>query len=239
MILDVIILCVMLVSAVIAFFRGLIKEVLTIVGLGGAAFGAFMFGGAAVPMFTGWIVNAEDEDYKFFDVIPDEIVALAAAYIAVFLLIFLVLSILGHFLSKGAEAIGLGPVDRSLGVVFGLIRGLVLIAVLYLPFSLVMEPEEFPEFVKESKLIPLVEDASNWTIETAGLEKPLEDAVEEAEDRAEEKKQKLSDDMIDKVRDEYIGAPPPEIEENSESGYQDGDRDEMQDLIDGGVDESQ
>ncbi len=239
MILDVVILGIMLVSAVIAFFRGLINEVLTIVGLGGAAFGAFMFGGKAVPMFTNWIVNPEDEDYKFFDVVPDDIVALAVAYIAVFLLIFIILSVLGHFLSKGAQAIGLGPVDRSLGVIFGLIRGLVLIAVLYLPFSLVMEPDEFPEFVKESKLIPLVEDSTQWAIDVAGLEKPLEEAIEDAEERAEEEKEKLSEDMIDKVRQEYIGddAPAEAPAAENESGYQEGERDAMQDLIEGEANE--
>ena len=41
MIIDLVILGIVLISAVVAFFRGFIKEVLTIVGLGGAAVGAF------------------------------------------------------------------------------------------------------------------------------------------------------------------------------------------------------
>lgn len=234
MILDVIIICVLIISAVIAFFRGFINEVLTIVGLGGAAAGAFLFGGSAVPLFTDWIVNKEDKDYKFFDLIPDDIVAQGAAYLAVFLLIFLVLSVLGHFLSKGAQAIGLGPVDRSFGVIFGLIRGAVLIMVLYLPFSYIMTPDEFPEFVQESKLIPLVDDGAAWMIETAGLEQPMEKLAEDAEDKAEQKKKKLSDDMIDRVRDEYIGSDEmPEDTAAKQPGYGENDRDALDQLIEG------
>lgn len=233
MILDVVIICVMLVSAVIAFFRGLINEVLTIVGLGGAALGAFMFGGLAVPMFTGWIVNPDDEDYKFFDAVPDDIVAEGAAYLAVFILIFIVLSVLGHFLSKGANAIGLGPVDRSLGVIFGLLRGAILIMVLYLPFAYVVEPDEFPEFVTESKLMPVVQTGADQMMAMLDLGTAEDEEVQDAEDAEETTNdKKMSDDMIDKVRKEYIGdAPPATSPENTESGYGETDRDALNDLI--------
>jgi len=243
MILDIIILVVLIVSAVIAFFRGFIKEVLTIVGLGGAAFGAFLFGGMAVPFFEGFILNPNDEDYKFFDVVPDDIVALLAAYAAVFLVIFLILTVIGHYLSKGAAAIGLGPVDRSLGVIFGLLRGVVLVAVLYLPFSLIMTQDEMPDFVQESKLVPLIDDSVNWTIETAGIERPLEgqeDDTDEEEDTADDTdiKGKLTDEMINKVREEYIGNSPPaqDKEKDKGEGYQDGERDALEDLIEGETD---
>ena len=183
-------------------------------------------------------LDKEDEDYRFFDIIPDEVVAEGAAYLAVFLLIFLILSVLGHFLSKGAQAIGLGPVDRSFGVIFGLIRGALLIIVLYLPFSYIMEPDEFPQFVQESKLIPLVDDSSQWLLETAGLEESMEELAGDAGEKAAEKKQKLSDDMIDRVRDEYIGNDGmPEEPDADQPGYEENDREALENLIDGGANE--
>ena len=237
MILDIIIIVVLIASAVIAFFRGFIKEVLTIVGLGGAAFGAFLFGASAIPLFEGFILNPNDEDYKFFDLVPDDIVALLAAYAAVFVVIFLILAVVGHYLSKGAAAIGLGPVDRSLGIIFGLVRGIVLVAVLYLPFSLIMTQDEMPAFVKESKLIPIIDKSVDWVVETAGIERPLADEEnEEGSETAD--KGKLSRDMIDKVREEYIGTEPAREQEfKSNDGYQDGERDALEELIQDGTEE--
>ena len=248
MIIDLVILGIIIISAVVAFFRGFIKEVLTIVGLGGAAVGAFLFGGMAVPLFESWIINPNDEDYKFFDLIPDDVVAMLAAYAAVFVVIFLVLTVIGHFLSKGATALGLGPVDRSLGVIFGLIRGVVLAAVLYLPFSIIMPQNELPDFVQESKFLPLIDQSVDWTIETAGIERPLanisDDEEDDIEGEGEETEQdtgsgKLNRKMIDRVREEYIGgstepaenAPPSETPERQ--GYENDERDALQDLIEG------
>ena len=151
MTLDIIIVLTLLVSGAVSFFRGFIKEVLTIFGLGGAAAGAFIFGHLAIEIFEGWLVDPKDENYKYFDIVPDDVVAIIVAYAAVFIAIFAVLALLSHFLSKGAEAMGLGPVDRSLGAVFGLLRGFLIVAVIYFSFSIFVTDEEFPDFVQESK----------------------------------------------------------------------------------------
>lgn len=227
MILDIVIVTVLLISAVIAFFRGFIKEVLTIFGLGGAALGAFLFGAKMAGPFESWLVKEDESNYKYFDIIPDDILALVLAYLAVFVVIFIVMTVLGHFISKAAQAMGLGPVDRSLGVLFGLVRGILLLGILYLPFSLIMEEEEFPEFVQQSRLIPVVDTVVDWGIDVAGLERPLEDAV------PDEDNIKNSIDAIDRVREGYISGAAPEDAPSAEQGpgYEQQDRQALERLI--------
>ncbi|MGM0422240.1 MAG: CvpA family protein [Pseudomonadota bacterium] len=226
MILDIIIVIVLMISAAIAFFRGLIKETLTILGVGGAAGGAFLFGGKVVELFQGWMAP-DDPDYEYFGLIPPNILALVLAYVAVFIVIFVALTILSHFISKSAQAMGLGPIDRSLGIFFGIARGILLLGILYLPFILVMPKEDFPDFVKESRLMPVIDTVVEWTIETANIEGPLEDITPDEENIKE------SIDAIDKVRDGYIS---PEGEEktqpeNEKSGYEEKERRAFEDLI--------
>jgi|AntRauTorcE11897_2_1112592.scaffolds.fasta_scaffold00497_7 membrane protein required for colicin V production len=227
MILDIIIVIVLIISAAIAFFRGFIKEVLTILGVGGAAGGAFLFGGKVVGIFQGWLGHEDDPDYKYFGLIPPDILAMVLGYVAVFVLIFVILTVLSHFVSKGAQAMGLGPIDRSLGIVFGIARGILLLGILYLPFLLVMPEDDFPDFVKESRLIPVVDAVVDWTIETADIKEPLEDIT------PDENNIKDSIDAIDKVREGYIspegkGKDQPE---NDEPGYEKQDRRALEKLI--------
>tara|TARA_B100001971_G_C18166849_1_gene524714 strand:- start:184 stop:900 length:717 start_codon:yes stop_codon:yes gene_type:complete len=227
MTLDIIIVLTLLVSGAVSFFRGFIKEVLTIFGLGGAAAGAFIFGHLAIEIFEGWLVDPKDENYKYFDIVPDDVVAIIVAYAAVFIAIFAVLALLSHFLSKGAEAMGLGPVDRSLGAVFGLLRGFLIVAVIYFSFSIFVTDEEFPDFVQESKMIPIVSVVVDWTLDALEIKKPFQ------EDGLDEDKVKKSIDAIDKVREDYISPDKSKdpSKDKSSQGYKSKERKALENLI--------
>ena len=234
MILDIVIISVLLISAVVSFFRGFIKEIMTILGLGGAALGTFLFGGAFREPLEGWLVHSDDKNYEYFGIIPDEYFALILSYVAVFILIFIVMAILSHFISKGAQAIGLGPVDRSLGAVFGILRGFVLVAIVYLSFSLVMSPEDFPDWVMESRFIPVVDTATDWVVDHTDIERPINDLETGVEDLEEKM------DTMDRVRGEYIddrgetgakNAPGENAPGENAPGYEKQDRNAMDRLI--------
>ena len=228
MTLDILIVIILLVSGAVSFFRGFIKEVLTIFGLGGAAAGAFIFGHKLTPLFEDWLVNPDDEDFRYFKVIPDDVLAVVAAYGTLFVLIFIALAILSHFLSKGAEAMGLGPVDRSLGAVFGILRGFLIVGVIYFSFSIFMEEGEFPEFVEDSKMIPVVDASVDWTLDALGVEKPFQD------EDIDEKKLRDSIDAIDKVREDYIDPDAKKDNEQNDSsstGYENQEREALENLI--------
>ena len=107
--------------------------------------------------------------------------------------------------------------------------------------------------VQESKFIPLIDQSVDWTIETAGIERPLagvdneedgdatdgeENTEGSIESLTKDAKRKLSQDMIDRVREEYIGrseedtnTQPPSQSPDNREGYDASERDALQDLI--------
>ena len=153
MIIDLIVGFVLLVSAGISFFRGFIREVLTIAGVAAGGFMAIVFGGALSPVFKNWLgVDPEaTETEKLFDIIPMPIVADICAYASIFIIVVIVVALISHFTSGAIKAMGLGPIDRTLGVIFGIVRALLLLSLLYLPFHKLMSDEAKEEYFGKSK----------------------------------------------------------------------------------------
>lgn len=91
----------------------------------------------------GWLgvdPNAEDPQ-KLFDIIPYTYVAAFLAYGSIFVIVVVILSIISHMIAEAVKSVGLGAIDRTLGVVFGLARGILLLGILYLPVYLTIEQE--------------------------------------------------------------------------------------------------
>lgn len=155
MIIDIIVIAALLVSAVIAYLRGFIREVLTIIGVIGGLIAAVYGAPLLKPLFRDWLGVGEGRDAaekaeKLFDLIPYSTVADALAYGTIFILVVIVLSLLSHWLSGAAKEHGLGPVDRTLGAMFGLVRGLLLLALLYLPVHLLADKETKESWFRDS-----------------------------------------------------------------------------------------
>lgn len=152
MVIDIIVLIVLLISAFIAFLRGFIREVLTIAGVGGGLVAAYYGGPKLAPMIKGWLgVEEGVAPEKLFGIVPYDILGDALAYGAVFIIVVIALSIVSHMLAEGVKNLGLGAVDRSMGVVFGIVRGMLLLGVLYLPVYMLVEQETKDEWFSGSK----------------------------------------------------------------------------------------
>ncbi len=134
MIFDTVVIFALLFSCVIAFLRGFIREVLTIFGLVAGAAAAYYLGPQLVPAMTHALGEKAAPDYKLFGVIHGPVLAQMLAHAAVFFPVVIALSVLSYFLYTGARAIGLGPLDRTMGVVFGIARAMLLLGLLWLPF---------------------------------------------------------------------------------------------------------
>ncbi|PZQ44978.1 MAG: colicin V production family protein [Micavibrio aeruginosavorus] len=161
MIIDIVVGLVVLASALISFMRGLIREVLTIAGVLGGGMAAVFFGPSLVPTVRTWFGVTDGEDSKkLFDMIPMEIVADITTYGVIFILVVIILSVISHFVSGAAKAVGLGPVDRTLGVFFGVARALIILGLLYLPFHLNMKQEAKDEYLKDSQTLYIIEKVS-------------------------------------------------------------------------------
>ena len=67
---------------------------------------------------------------------------LLAAFVAVFLVILIAMTVLAIIISRLVKGVGLGGIDRLLGAVFGLVRGLVIVMVVVLLAGLTTLPRQ-------------------------------------------------------------------------------------------------
>lgn len=115
-------------SVVWGAWRGLVREVLSVLGWVIAFLAANLF---AAPL--------GDELPRS---IPTPELRLAAAFVAVFVASLVVTTLIGLLLSKLAKAAGLGGLDRVLGALFGTARGVLLVLAAALLAGLSSAPRE-------------------------------------------------------------------------------------------------
>lgn len=233
MIIDLIICAIVLISALVAFFRGFIREVLTILGVVGGLVAAYTFGASLAPFYNdlmGVEVPAEGESAeRFMGVIPYPLLSEILGYATVFLLVVMILGILSYYLSKFVENVGMGMVDRTLGVVFGIARGAVLLGVIYLPVHMFVDQEEKAEWFKDSRLHVYVEWTAQW-LEGFLPEDFVKEEGQEAVDQTRETLKKL--EILPETQ-EMISTEDGEQRPVSEpnSGYDGSQRKSMEELI--------
>ncbi len=166
MIFDIIVLVAVALSVAIAALRGFIREALTIVGVVGGLATAYFGGPVLAPLMRDWLGVKVPVDgvpaQKLFDVVPMTLVADFCAYGLIFLLVVITLTVLIHFLATGIKALGLGPVDRILGAAFGVVRAVLLLALIYLPVYLISNPTDRDQWFSGSRTRPYVEQTSIW-----------------------------------------------------------------------------
>jgi membrane protein required for colicin V production len=143
---DLGIILILLVSGVFAFFRGLVHELLAVVS----------WIGAAIATLYGFPF-AQPEARKLISV---PLIADMAAGVGIFLIVLVLLSVLTRVVSHRIRHSSLGPLDRSLGLIFGFLRGAVLVCLAWLAFIWLLPPEDHPEWITEARALPLVERGS-------------------------------------------------------------------------------
>lgn len=142
---DLIVLAVVLLSGVIALMRGFIREVLSLAGWVGAAL-VTLWGFTYVRPFTRSII----EHALLADVVTG---------VVLFVVSLIFFSLFSSAVGSIVRASSLNALDRTLGFVFGLARGMVVIGLVYLGLALWVwaTPTERPAWVKQAKTLPLVE----------------------------------------------------------------------------------
>ncbi len=142
MIIDISVLVILLISAGIAFMRGFIREILTIAGVVGGLAAAYFGGPLLKPVTRGWFgVEEGIVPERLFGILPYDVLADGLSYGLIFIVVVGILSFISHSLAEWAKKIGLGAIDRSFGFLFGLIRGILLLGLLYLPIHLFVDAE--------------------------------------------------------------------------------------------------
>lgn len=234
MIVDILVIAVLLISALIAFLRGFIREVLTIAGVVGGLLAAYFGGPLLQPHMRTWLgVQEGIEPERLFGILPFDILADALSYGAIFIVVVIVLSILSHFLAEGAKSVGLGAVDRTLGFVFGIVRGIILLGLLYLPVHLFVDQEAKDSWFDSSKTHFYLEKTANAMAEFIPSD-TVEDAEQELGNLEEMSKTRKKLEEINLLKREGEDQEPISKDTGSPSadGYSEDFRQKMDQLFD-------
>lgn len=125
---DYAVLAIVGLSILLSMMRGFLREVLALAGWVAAFFVARTYTLELAPLLP--------------EAIPNESLRLLAAFVILFLATLLVASLLAIALSEVFKKVGLGWLDRWLGAVFGLARGVVIVGVLVLLAGLTGLPQD-------------------------------------------------------------------------------------------------
>jgi len=140
--LDLGVLAVVLLSALIAFSRGVVRELLSVAGWVAAAFATLYLFPKLQPIAR--------------DLISLPIAADLGAALVIFLVTLTIFSFASGWLAKRIHETDFKPLDRALGFVFGAFRGLVLLSLAYLLVNWAYKPEEQPAWIKEARSRPVL-----------------------------------------------------------------------------------
>jgi membrane protein required for colicin V production len=134
---DAIVAVIIIVSAVLAYSRGLVREVLAIAGWVAAAVLAYIFAPQAEPLMK--------EIPVLRDVIAGSCeISMITAFAAVFALGLILMSIFSPLFSSLVQRSAVGAIDQGLGFFFGVLRGVLLIAIAFIVYDRVVVGETVP-----------------------------------------------------------------------------------------------
>lgn len=176
---DMAVIAIVLISGILAFTRGFFREVLSI-GSWVAAFFASLYLYPYVAPYIRDLLGWGD-------------MADLAAGAVVFVASVIVMSLLSHYVAAALKASSLTAVDRSLGFLFGIARGAVLICLLYLGLNWLIEDNGYPKWVSEARTLPLVEQGAETLVSLVPphLRPRLKSAVGNAGTKARKQTEKL------------------------------------------------
>ncbi len=146
--LDIILIAVMLISALLAMIRGFMREVLSIAAWGIAAVVTLYSYSKLLPFAKSYFNN--------------DIIAAAVVVGVVFLGTLLIVSVITVRFSDMVLDSRIGALDRTLGFLFGLGRGLLIVVVAFLFFAWLVPERSQPEWVRTAKSRVVLQGTGDW-----------------------------------------------------------------------------
>jgi membrane protein required for colicin V production len=200
-ILDLVLLAVMLISGLLAMIRGFMREILSIASWGIAALATLYSFQKLLPFAKNYINN--------------DTIAAAAVIGGVFIGTLIVISLITTRISDMVLDSRIGALDRTLGFLFGLARGLLIVVVAFLFFTWLVPDKQRPDWVTAAKSLTVLNSTGVW------LQSLLPDDPENT--------------ILNKLKKNKPEEEQPDAEPASpgSDGYSKPARDGLQKLIDG------
>jgi membrane protein required for colicin V production len=171
-------------SGVMAFARGLIREVFSIIAFIGAAIAAVFFSGLVSP----FVESATP--------LSGALASLAAGLL-IFLVVFIAITVVTSTLAKTAhQSTEIGSFDRAAGLAFGILRGVLVVSLFVLfmrqtqPTDTITPTDPMQDAIRGARTYPIYD----------GVAKALEAILPQAGQRAR--------DILDRQKGESAPIPP-------------------------------
>ena len=148
--LDIFLLAVMLISGLLAMIRGFMREILSIVAWGCAAAATLYAYAKLLPTAKQYLNN--------------DILAAGVTIAGVFLGTLIVVSIITVRISDKILDSRIGALDRTLGFLFGLARGLLIVVVAFIFFDWLVPAKSQPSWVGNAKSRVVLKGTGDWMI---------------------------------------------------------------------------
>lgn len=143
---DWVFLAVILLSTLIGLWRGFVREALSLATWIFAFWLAWAFSDEAASWFARWVDTPS--------------LRLLAGFALLFFIVLVLGALVNHFAAIALERTGLTGTDRAVGTVFGLLRGLVLVAALVIA-GLMLKLDRDPWW-EAALFIDYFEPVANW-----------------------------------------------------------------------------
>lgn len=135
-ILDFILIGVVLLSTILAFARGFMRELLTLIAWAGAAAAA-------------WFLLPYTEPYAR-QIVDDELIARIIAAAVVFIVVLIVITVIASLITGRVRDSNLSFFDRILGGLFGVVRGVLLMVLGYVLLTLVYPDDSKTPWIRDA-----------------------------------------------------------------------------------------
>jgi len=143
---DVVIISLIALSAILSLFRGFVKEALALITWLIALWVAMAFYEELAAWLSQWIAVPSAQKVTAFGIL--------------FVCVLLLGAIVNYLAGKLVDKTGLTGTDKMLGVVFGIARGAVIVAILVLLAGLTPVPQD--PWWQDSQFLGYFEDLAMW-----------------------------------------------------------------------------
>ena len=209
---DIAIFAILLLSSLLAFSRGLVREIMAVGVWVGSAL-ATLYGFSYLKPYAHQVVSLSW-------------LADVGTGVVLFVVSFVLLSVVARPIGGRVRDSFFRPVDRSLGLLFGLARGAVLVCLGYMLTTWLLPPAQQPDWLITAQSLPYVERGSE-------LLKSLvpDDAQETGAAAAQQAKERVQEGIEDRILEGItIPVPKDDVTENP-PGYKKEERRDMERLI--------
>ena len=220
--LDYVIFAVLLVSAALSLMRGFTKEVLSIAGWVVSAYAAIYFGPLLKPLLANyidiaWVVNV-------------------GSMLLVFIFVLVIFSFAANAFARTLKSSSIGMLDRTLGIIFGTIRGMVIVCLAYFVLVLVTPEKDHPQWIADAQMRPLLQTGTKLLVTFVPLDRlPLNisniDGMFTDNPAADSIIRGVGSTILDATTQQSTNQPNETQDSTPDTGYKQPERNLMERLI--------